>query len=318
MCDDCILVPSELLALLIRIRSPIDLSPARFSWAYSVLDSWKRSLPAHLLFAEDPFLRATAHLDIMYNMIWVNIGRAASLRLVRTRLHRCPAAGLESENFVHTTTNSRSQELSEQCTQAAATIIEWIDLLRRCNRLAKFSFTDFHSCSSAVIVLLLNAVLHPRDPWSSPVARGIDCLRFMAGGSKLARDALYLVERLQAGIQNLITRGHTALEQQLASTPPLSPLPQGLGGNQPKEVPTFLPADNPATHTVMRNAGSDFAMLDTTIFSDLEPSLLGYSGQTLALFGFDGFCPAVDAVNLTWDNPLDPSGIVTDSNGNHC
>ncbi|RMD40232.1 hypothetical protein DV735_g4898, partial [Chaetothyriales sp. CBS 134920] len=304
--------------------SPIDQSPSRFAWACSLLESWKQSLPAHLLVTEDISLRATAHLDILYHLTWINLGKTSTLRLVRSRLHHATADS-PTGKFPATVHSLQSQELSERCTQAAVAIIEWVDLLRSRKRLSKFSFTDFHSCSSAIIVLLLKAVLQPQEQWLSLIARGIDALRFIASDNKLARDALYLVERLQAGVHKSIRR--TARDSRPtpgkhtdsitppapAPAPPQSPSPpsappQGQVSNQVDNVPTtFLPiqagtgggsGDGTANYTA-----SNFEMLDSGLLSDLESSLVGHSDQALALFGFDSFSAAVttDSSRWNWD-----------------
>ncbi|RMZ84139.1 hypothetical protein DV738_g535, partial [Chaetothyriales sp. CBS 135597] len=310
------------------IERPIEQSPSRFAWACSLLETWKQSLPAHLLLTEDSSLRATAHLDILYHLTWINLGKRCTLRLVRNRLHHSTADSPKGKLHT-TTTNLQSQELSERCTQAAVTIIEWIDLMRSRKRLSKFSFTDIHSCSSAVIILLLKAVLQPEEQWLAPIARGIEALRFIASDNKLARDALYLVERLQVGVHKSIQKfagdssptqgkhsGSTARSQ--PTPPPQSGLLPGQVSSQVDNVPTpFLPAhgdtggDTTGSSTADYTAASGFEMLDSGLLSDLESSLVGHSDQALALFGFDSFSAAVTTTTdsrWNWDTAgEDPS-----------
>ncbi|KAK5557122.1 hypothetical protein LTR46_004933 [Exophiala xenobiotica] len=263
--------------------SPVDEAPDKFSWACSALEKWKQSLPAHLVALDTASLRANAHLDIMYQMIWIYIGRGALLRLVRKRLHQ--NGGGKSSDLIM---DSATRKLAERCTNAAYTIIEWIDLLSIHNRLAKFSYTDFHSCSSAVIVLLLSEIFHAQNLYSSSIDRGVDALHFMASGGQLAKDALHLVERLRASIRK--SNGHNA-EGQDGSTSEVRP-------SNAAEVPS-----DPAQDTTAEYTASDFAKFDPALFSDLEPSLLQYSSQDLSLFGFDGFYPTVEADGSLWIQP---------------
>ncbi|KAJ9643659.1 hypothetical protein H2204_001804 [Knufia peltigerae] len=265
--------------------SPVDENSDKFSWACSTLEGWKQSLPAHLVALDTLSLRATAHLDIMYQIIWIYIGRAALLRLVRKRLRQSDGGGKSDL--------STTEKLADKCVNAAHSIIEWIDLLSSHNKLAKFSWTDFHSCSSAIIVILLNEVLRTRDLSSSTIDHGIDALRFMASGSRLARDGLHLVERLRASV-----RKHKASGQN-------GPTLVARNDNAAAEVPGIsLTQDTGAEYTP-----SDFSNFDPALFSDLEPSLLQYSSQDLSLFGFDGFFPTdeADGSLWSWDDPMNPA-----------
>jgi hypothetical protein len=222
----------------------------------------------------------------MYNMIWVNIGRGVILRLVRKQLH--PVAA-DSRSPECDEMDLRSQKLAERCAESATIIIDWISQLYSRNLLAKFSFTDFHTCSSAIIVLLLNAIL--RSPYHQllPITRGIEALRFMADGSTLAMNALRLVERLQGAVYKTTSVGSidSILDQQQSSLAPLGQnLSQSVAPNPAGGMPYLAAASNTAP---------DIAPLDLNLFADLEPSLLGYSDQYLTLFGFDGFGSTLDS-----------------------
>lgn len=229
---------------------------------------------------DDTCLRASAHLDIMYQMIWIYIGRGSLLRLACGRPHQ-PSGARRPE----LPASSVSCKLSERCTDAAYAIIEWIDLLRNRNRLAKFSHTDFHSCSSAIIALLLKEVIDPHNRYSSSIERGIEALHFMASGSQLAKDALHLVERLQAGVQKLVQRNERRSQKQPG---PIS-----------QDCYSLVPDSQSAqVDGALEYTASDFEAFDPLILSDLEPSLLQYSDPDLALFGFDGFCPPLETYDF--------------------
>lgn len=227
----------------------------------------------------------------MYQMIWIYIGRAALLRLVRKRLRQT-----EAEGKADLTMKSTTQKLAERCINAAHAIIEWIDLLSSHNRLAKFSYTDFHSCSSAVIVLLLNEVSYTRNVSSSFINHGIDALRFMASGGQLARDGLHLVERLRASIRKSDRQNERNVLGQ--DNPILA-----AHHNNAAEVPALSPQD------AVEYTPTDFANFDPALFSDLEPSLLQHSSQDLSLFGFDVFFPTdeADGSLWSWEDPMNPA-----------
>jgi hypothetical protein len=181
----------------------------------------------------------------------------------------------------------RSQRLVEKRREAAAMIINWITQLHHRALLAKYSFTDFHTCSSATIVLLLHSVLYPTYD-SLPITQGINALKFMAEGSRLAMNALRLIERLQGAIQksSSVEVSGSAMDQIS-----LSGMVGGLGLShiQPFGSDGNLPL--PSTS----NYESPILLSNQTLFPDLEPWLLEYSDQDLMLFGFDGFGPVFNA-----------------------
>jgi hypothetical protein len=137
-------------------------------------------------------------------------------------------------------------------------------------------------------------MLRPQDDdWLSPIARGIDALHFMAQGSQLASDAYRLVERLKFGVNKYIeTFTERTTEQQAASAPPHG-LVLSDGGL------TTLTEAMPES-AVHEDTPSINAMPHLAPFADLEPSLLAYSEEELALFGFNGFESIIDLDDSTW------------------
>lgn len=223
-------------------------------------------------------------------MIWVNIGRGATLRLVRRRLYPVVADSGSSEcDEMYL----RTQKLAEQCAESATIIIDYIAQLHSRDLLARFSFTDFHTCSSAVIVLLLNALLHTPCHQLLPVTRGIEALRFMANGSMLAMNGLRLVERLQEGVYRTlgVTGRDSVPDQQLLY---LQAPGQSLLQRDTLNIAGDVPYITAANGTASDVAAPDIPPLGLTPFADLEPSLLEYSDQYLTLFGFDGFGSTFD------------------------
>lgn len=218
-------------------------------------------------------------------MIWVNIGRGATLRLVRRRMYPVFAG---RRSFECDETYLRSQKLAERCAESATSIINWIVQLHSRKLLARFSFTDFHTCSSAVIVLLLNVLLRDSYHQLLPITRGIEALRFMADGSTLAMSALLLVERLQEGVHKttgVIGRNDISDQQPLS----LAPLGENLSQSNALNLASNVPYVAAANDTTCDSTAPEIAPLGLDLFADLEPSLIEYSEQYLALFGFAGF-----------------------------
>lgn len=282
------------MTLLTWVHSPIEQSSSTYNWACSKLETSRQSIPAYLLTAEESSFRPNAHLNILYDMIWVTIGRGALLRLVRGRLHplATDTIGLGDDGM-----QLRSEELAQRCTKAATTVTEWIVRLQSRNLLARFSFTDLHTCSSAVIVLLLNAFLRPADHQLSAVTRGIDALHFMADGSTLAMNALRLVERLQQGIYQAtgLANTETIPSREPSLVPPLGP---HFSHDSTLGVDRDTLSGVPLNDSIGNNAASDVTPLDLSLFTDLEPFFLEHSDQDLNLFGFDGFESTFDLDSL--------------------
>ncbi|KAF5546159.1 linoleate diol synthase [Fusarium phyllophilum] len=234
-------------------------------------------IPIDVSKSPGPSFRADAHLQIIYLLIWVTVGRGATLRLVRQTLQPpsvSMALGVQEAYL-------RSQRLVEKCIEAATMIINWITQLHHRALLAKYSFTDFHTCSSATIVLLLHSLLYPTYD-SLPITQGINALKFMAEGSRLAMNALRLIERLQEAIQK---SSSVEVSGSPMNQPSLSGMVVGLDLSQ---IQPFGSAGNlPLAST--SNYESFILPTNQTLFPDLEPWLLEYSDQDLMLFGFDGF-----------------------------
>ncbi|KAM3524045.1 hypothetical protein NHJ13051_004758 [Beauveria bassiana] len=267
------------------IERPIEQSSTTYKWACSKQESSRLSIPAYFAGVQESLFRPHAHLNILYNLNWVAIGRGALLRLVRRQIRSSTA---DTMSLGDDGTHLRSQELAHRCTEAASTITDWIVQLQSRNLLAKFSFMDLHACSSAVIILLLNVLLHPDNHQLLAVSHGIDALRFMAGGSMLATKALRLAERLQQGVYQATG---LAYEEIIPSRPPsFTPTISQHFSHE-----STLGAEGNALAVAALDDGMDDHVtesatpLDLDIFTDLETFFLDCSEQNRHLFGFDGF-----------------------------
>ncbi|KAM3484169.1 hypothetical protein MY8738_002437 [Beauveria namnaoensis] len=269
----------------VESNCPIEQSSTTYKWACSKQESSRLSIPAYLAGAQESLFRPHAHLNIVYNLNWVAIGRGALLRLVRRQIRPSTA---DNMSLGDDGTHLRSQELAHRCTEAASTITDWIVQLQSRNLLAKFSFMDLHACSSAVIILLLNVLLHPDNHQLLAISHGIDALRFMAGGSMLATKALRLAERLQQGVYQATG---LAYEEIIPSQPPL--FTPTISQHFSHE--STLGAERNAFSLAALDDGVDDHVaqsatpLDLDIFTDLETFFLDCSEQNRHLFGFDGF-----------------------------
>lgn len=168
----------------------------------SQLISWKADLPAQFTTLDGKFLRLNVHLQLHYSMTWIYIGRAALMDSVRTLLsNKEPTLGDFGDR-------QGSQELSDSCAEHAARIVDLIGLLRSRGQLALFSHTDFHTCSSATIIVLLDSILNPRLTSFPKVKTAMDALRYMATGSALAKSSLKYVENFQGVVNTALASMH--------------------------------------------------------------------------------------------------------------
>lgn len=235
-------------------------------------------------------------------MVWVYLGRSAILSLARMRLQSSRATG-----EAHVDADPATEQLIAKCMNGATRILEIMALLHGRNRLAKFSYSDLHSCSSAIIILLLGGLVYPSKPNASPesstISNGIEALRFLASGNTLARDALSLVERFQITIRKRAF--HSARKIRHGEATPPDPAQSAQASTGHLASPSFtLDCEDVADYKP-----SDFASLDPALFSDFEPSLLDYAVPDLTLFGFDGFYAAPETDNSAWSWYPQESGI---------
>ncbi|KAL4888016.1 fungal-specific transcription factor domain-containing protein [Aspergillus ambiguus] len=169
----------------------------------SQLLAWKDGLPAELTALDGPTVRLNVHLQLHYCMIWTYISRASLISKVRSFLSK------RKHDIDDISVCPEIEELSQRCVEHAEQIIDLVDLLRNRRQLGRFSHTDFHSCSSATIIILLESILQPRLMSYSRVSKAMDALHFMACGSDFARSTLKHVDNFQAAVNRaLATMSH--------------------------------------------------------------------------------------------------------------
>ncbi|RMD41179.1 hypothetical protein DV735_g3944, partial [Chaetothyriales sp. CBS 134920] len=145
------------------------------------LDSWSRNLPDSLRSHELGHMRATVHLQLMYNLIGCDLGRTQLLWLVKEGINQRARPTSDSTEYQQT------KRLAKLCTSSAHTILRLIQSLRQVGMLASFSYTDFHASSAAVVIILLDSILHPRPGIADTVGAGIDTLEMLATGNEYAQ-----------------------------------------------------------------------------------------------------------------------------------
>ncbi|SCV27565.1 uncharacterized protein FFB14_01613 [Fusarium fujikuroi] len=261
-------------------EGPIEKRASTYEWALFKMESLRTPASMGVSKTLASSFRADAHLQIIYQMIWVSLGRSATLRTVRQSLQPTSVLMSPGDQEAHL----RSQNLVEHCREAATTIIDWISQLHHRGLLAKYSFTDFHTCSSATIMLLLYSILDPNHD-SLPITQGINALHFMAEGSRLAMNALRLIRRLQETIQKSIG---VNISGSAISQPSLS---QMASSQDLSETQTIDGCRN-ISYDSTGNYESHVLPNSPSLFPDLEPWLLEYSDPYSMMFGFDGSCSA--------------------------
>ncbi|KIV93767.1 hypothetical protein PV10_04958 [Exophiala mesophila] len=155
------------------------------------LQIWNQSLPDSLRSYDPDHMRATIHLQVMYNLIWMELGRAPLLSLVKQAIdHQLADSPTSADKR-----QRQQRRLAELCASSAHTVLRLVQSLRQVGRLAAFSYSDFHACSSAVVLILVDSLLHPRLGVADAVGVGIETLEMLAFGNEYAQRGVTLVKR---------------------------------------------------------------------------------------------------------------------------
>ncbi|KIW80706.1 hypothetical protein Z517_07322 [Fonsecaea pedrosoi CBS 271.37] len=292
----------------------------------TLLEQWKDRLPPSILDHSKAQVRATLHLDMMYQMVWVDLGRRTLLDLVKNHLkgqHGGVPHGRETGEQTPV-----QRELSTRCVGAALKVLEAIATLHRRSLLARFSYTDLHSCISATVILLLGSIQHEESEqlpsFQHAIDQGMEALDFLAGGDKNAGHGYKLVRLLQNTVARLRRRAHVRRGGPgISSSTLASPLPPRPGDESddhqnkvdsgprpsPAEGSVHDPVELPWSGGLEPRPAADrahhFPHLGQTArpdnygghredhrgldFATWESLSAYYSAQDLQLFGFDGF-----------------------------
>jgi hypothetical protein len=194
-------------ALKLEIRKKADTYSTRESRALhfeelqTSLFAWSRKYAP-----EDPSsgtqdFRPEVHLRLFFNLSFIYLGQHELTNLTRKYVQNPQAE-------TNLGTAKVSQEMSTACIDAAVRIIDLIESLRHRGQLARFSIVDIHSCSSAVTVLILSSVTRPSPETSRKIEIGLACLRYIAAGSKSAKNGLRLIEDFRSLVDRITGRLH--------------------------------------------------------------------------------------------------------------
>lgn len=173
------------------------------------LQSWLEKLPDSLRSYDSHNMRATVHLQLMYHITWLDVGRRPLLSLVKAAIHSQP--GFSDASAKH----QQVRQLARLCASSAHTILRLIQTLRQTQMLASFSHTDFHACSSAIVVVLLDAILHPRPGVTDTIVAGVDTLEMLAKSNDYAQRGFNLVRRFCTTLSSVMPE-LAALEAKLS------------------------------------------------------------------------------------------------------
>ncbi len=171
------------------------------------LERWAAELPPSLQIAnittEQKSFRGAVHLHMNYNQIIIYMGRTALLRRVQEHLHRIrdkergsvPSPVDTSDDG---TRDAAEERLSRDSVNAAYRIIDYVRFLYEMNRLARFSFTDMHCCTSAAIILMIHEVVGRHPLFKTHMAAVLQCMQFMASGCENARISLRVIQNIHS------------------------------------------------------------------------------------------------------------------------
>lgn len=207
-------------------------------------------------------------------MIWIYVGRAALINKVRKLLSK-------NEFTKDDLGISRDgQELSDACAEHAVQIIDLIDLLRIRGQLGLFSHTDFHTCSSATIIVLLDSILNPRLTSFPKVRKAMGALRYMATGSELAKNSLKYVNNFQGVVNKALASIYRRNHEEYCFSKDVDPLTPGelheVAGSEELSLSYSHEDQEP----------------NTALFYDIETLLEDCSLTELHLLGFDSLYPS--------------------------
>lgn len=185
--------------------------------------------------------------------------------------------------------------------------------------LASFSYTDFHACSSAIVLILLDSILHPREGLAESVSSGIETLEILAARNEYAQRGVTLVKRFCAKLGKVApelavphvgrTSGPQAAEDRAngfgsATWPGAQILTQvQTQAAIPPELSTTDMTNFGAPHEDLTDIESsligrqydeaDFAALQAIMSTDSDLWDVDQTPQDLYFFGFGGVGPSL-------------------------
>ncbi len=138
--------------------------------------------------------RAIAHVHLNYHYIWLTMGKTALVGVVRDHLRH----SLSHHAVAKPPLDPATERLSGGCIRAGRKILHLLEDLVKNRSLGRFSFTDFHGCSIATIVTLLEGIMHRDSSYEARVSFGLECMRTMSIGNATAEMGVQFVEAFRS------------------------------------------------------------------------------------------------------------------------
>lgn len=232
----------------------------------------------------------------MYNLIWLELGRTPLLDLVKQATNKRASTAFDSREA------EQRIRLARLCASSAEEVLRLVHRLQEAGMLASFSYTDYHACSSAVVLLLVDSILHPRLGIADVVGGGIETLDILAAGNEYAQQGVTLVKRfcnmLSKIPPELSTFSlHREPEPRVQTAARSGPRP-GVKAISPEstlvEATSVTPSGSvrDTIHLDRPYEAADFAALDAIMSTDSDLWSDDQSLQDLYFFGFADVGPS--------------------------
>ncbi|KAG5655306.1 hypothetical protein KAF25_010458 [Fusarium avenaceum] len=281
-------------------RRPSNASCYDLQQAQHLLTKWQEDLPTSCRSYDSHSTRPNIHLQIMYHMTWMQLGRTSLLFIAKASLRKVP-------DKVKPASSQSESTLSKLCATSARAVVDLILDLRNHGQIAFFSHLDLQSCSSSITLLLLARVLDEDVISLEKIQETLGVLDLMSEKSQYAKRGTRLVRQLYEALNPPMssTKGQerdsiaptldfTITKRQLNGALLDGSLEDGpltdhidhmddIDGMGVQRVDT---EDFNSTHDPVHEIDDDF--MTSTFGSDLEAWLNTYSTPDLYFFGFDG------------------------------
>lgn len=169
------------------------------------LHHWKSTLPQslqlHNLSPLDNGYRGKMHLHQNYSHALIILFRSPLVAVARQRLSKAFPPHDDLADL-----DSQALSLSIECRNAARDMIANIDRVRQAKLLARFSWTDFQGCSTAILITLLYRVIEKDLDYDHIIETGLYNLKVLAEASKPAQLALNFVLEFKKIIEEAVQR----------------------------------------------------------------------------------------------------------------
>lgn len=141
------------------------------------------------------------HLHQNYSHALIILFRSPLVIVARQRLSQ---ASVPQEAL--TEPDPQALRLSTECSTAAQDMIANFDRVRQAKLMARFSWTDFQGCSTAILVILFYRVIEQNLDYERTIDTGLHILKVLAEASKPAQLALNFVQEFKKIVEEAVQR----------------------------------------------------------------------------------------------------------------